>query len=349
MYYAGDVWRSDGTVISKPNMMVNVPWDGSYPWRSSSVSAKFPNGDTFKVTINPGFKDPAWAGWAFHTYNEAALLCYSFHKERLYKLDDGKWCSSAYVCNHGDAPVFDKPNPPPQPAPAPQPQPEPVPQDRMETYISASKNFVGIYAQFAQTVFGHVKERIGSGNECRETAVKLNSRCDISFKCQSAGEKVSLNDVTSFLINDMPKVPGFASSEEVTYDGICKKFDTRPGREGQCLQYTQKVDKYLVIPKSLDIQVRTIPPSGSGRQPKAQARLRYDITCSKSLTCELCSFFHADTPSLGGWGGPVVALDCDAICSSSSPNCELCSLIEKATPRTVPWGGAVSVNCDKAC
>ena len=62
MYYSGDVWRSDGSVASKPNMMTNVPWDGSYPWRIGGVSAKFPNGDTFKVNINPSLSDPSWAG-----------------------------------------------------------------------------------------------------------------------------------------------------------------------------------------------------------------------------------------------------------------------------------------------
>jgi hypothetical protein len=32
------------------------------------------------------------------------LKCYSYHKDKVYQLSDGKWCSSAYVCNHRGSP-----------------------------------------------------------------------------------------------------------------------------------------------------------------------------------------------------------------------------------------------------
>src|SRR5690349_3539363 len=41
----------------QPAMIVNVPWDGSYPWRKSGVSARFPNGVTFQVVIDPDVRD----------------------------------------------------------------------------------------------------------------------------------------------------------------------------------------------------------------------------------------------------------------------------------------------------
>ena len=340
MYYSGDVWRSDGSVANKPNMMVNVPWDGSYPWRYSGVSAKFPNGDTFKVNINPDIHDPLWAGWASHTYNEVLLICYSFHKNNLYRLDDGKWCSSAYVCNHGDAPVFNsQPQPSPtQPVPPRPNPPEPVPQETLSTSILSNKNFVVIYAQDARVVFGHLNDKIGNGKDCQETAVRLNDRCAITFKCHSTGGGVSLQDMAGFLIDSMPKVPGFASYQEATYDGICKKFDTRPGREGQCLQYTEKVDTYLVVPRTFNLQVEI-----SGRQPKPQASLGYDIKCSRT-NCPFCGTYKSWHDPLG-----LDPLSCGDLCVSDRPSCKLCSLIEEKTPHNVPWGGKVSVVCDKAC
>jgi hypothetical protein len=106
--------------------MVNVPWSGSYPWgQAGGVSARMPNGDVFQVHINPSIKDPIAAGDAWHTYEmNRPLKCYSYHWDKLYKLDDGKWCSSAYVCNHRGTPYV-KPNPV-NPAPPAPPAPKPV-------------------------------------------------------------------------------------------------------------------------------------------------------------------------------------------------------------------------------
>ena len=44
LYYPSDVWTIDGTP-NRPTMMANVPWDGSYPWRSNGVDVKLPNGE----------------------------------------------------------------------------------------------------------------------------------------------------------------------------------------------------------------------------------------------------------------------------------------------------------------
>jgi hypothetical protein len=339
IYYSGDIWRQDGAVISKPNMMVNVPWDGSYPWRSSGVSAKLPNGDTVKAIIAPAVKDPTWAGYATHAYNEVPLICYSFHKDRLYKLDDGKWCSSAYVCNHHGPPVFDTK---PDPSPAPLPPPE----ESLITTITSDKNFVGIYAQHASSVFGHLNDRVGNGKDCKETPVRLNSRCEITFKCHTTGNAVALSDMKSFLINNLPQVPGFASYEEVTYDGICKKFDSRPGHEGQCLQYTEKIDNYLVVPRTLDIQVET---SSSGRQPKPQASLGYEINCVNSVDCAVCKVERFIASSSGVLTG-ASPLSCDSLCHTGSPNCQLCSIMHQGAPPVTPWGGKVfSVDCGQSC
>ncbi|KAK4670014.1 uncharacterized protein QC763_208020 [Podospora pseudopauciseta] len=102
IYYSGPVWTGNGLDTYRPKMMVNVPWTGAYPWgQKGGVSATMPNGDVFTVHINPNIKDPNAAGDAWHKYElEKPLKCYSYHYDKVYRLDDGKWCSSAYVCNH---------------------------------------------------------------------------------------------------------------------------------------------------------------------------------------------------------------------------------------------------------
>ncbi|KAL3459654.1 hypothetical protein BJX64DRAFT_279036 [Aspergillus heterothallicus] len=121
IYYPGDVWTGNGLQTNRPTMMVNVPWSGSYPWgQQGGVSARMPNGDVFTVHINPAIKDPDAAGDAWHLYEmERPLKCYSYHYGWVYQLDDGKWCSSAYVCNHRGTPT-------PHLKPAPNPAPAPV-------------------------------------------------------------------------------------------------------------------------------------------------------------------------------------------------------------------------------
>lgn len=106
IYYPGDVWPGDGPETNRPTMMVNVPWSGRYPWgQPGGVTANMPNGDVFSVYINPSIKDPDAAGDAWHKYEPTKpLKCYSYHRDKVYKLDDGKWCSSAYFCNHRGKP-----------------------------------------------------------------------------------------------------------------------------------------------------------------------------------------------------------------------------------------------------
>ncbi|KAI8627120.1 hypothetical protein F5Y19DRAFT_443268 [Xylariaceae sp. FL1651] len=102
MYYPGDVWTGNGLDTWRPTMIVNVPWSGSYPWgQAGGVSATLPNGDVFTVHIDRSIKDPNPAGDAWHKYElDKPLKCYSYHWDKVYQLADGKWCSSAYVCNH---------------------------------------------------------------------------------------------------------------------------------------------------------------------------------------------------------------------------------------------------------
>lgn len=107
IYYSGDIWENPGPgsyTTNSPLFMVDVPWDGSYPWRSSGVTATTPNGDIWTVEINPAIKDPGWAGVVQHKYNDIGLICWSLHGFGIYTLSDGASCTTAYVCNHKNSP-----------------------------------------------------------------------------------------------------------------------------------------------------------------------------------------------------------------------------------------------------
>ncbi|KAI1859465.1 hypothetical protein JX265_010468 [Neoarthrinium moseri] len=109
LYYPADVWTGQKLDTYKPSMVVNVPWSGSYPWgQPGGVSATMPNGDVLTIHINPSIRDPEPAGDAWHKFEmDIPLKCYSYHWDKVYQLTDGKWCSSAYVCNHLGKPYLD--------------------------------------------------------------------------------------------------------------------------------------------------------------------------------------------------------------------------------------------------
>jgi hypothetical protein len=120
-YYAGDLFvKGDTSKFSPPTMRTEVPWDGSYPWRSSGVSAKFPNGDIFLVRIeDTSSKDNMFGnvGSATHIYDPHPFRCYAWHKPNLDTLPDGTKCESAYICYHDDDAEPTKPTPAPTPKP----------------------------------------------------------------------------------------------------------------------------------------------------------------------------------------------------------------------------------------
>lgn len=124
IYYSSDIWVDPTSftpyTTNPPEFMVEVPWDGSYPWRSTGVSAITPDGDTWSVTIDPSVADPDLSGSSSHTYNDVDLNCWSIHGFGIYDLQDGTTCTTAYVCNHKvTAPItpFEGNSPPPPAVP----------------------------------------------------------------------------------------------------------------------------------------------------------------------------------------------------------------------------------------
>lgn len=192
MYYSAEAWGA-------PQYMTNVPWDGSYPWRSSGVTRTLPNGDKWEVYIYPSIKDPHLAGLARHTYDSNVLTCWSRHLDGLFTLADGKKCSMAYICNHQPGvapPPTPDPNPPSPPAPNP-PQPPATGPLKENASAGALKHQPVIdfdksacFNTAAITLDGHCNDgiEIGTGTaECRRLDRLENSNTYVREKCTGDG------------------------------------------------------------------------------------------------------------------------------------------------------------------
>jgi hypothetical protein len=196
-YFEGNCWVGGGKGWKAPTMSVDVPWDGSYPWRPSGVSAKFENGDVFFARINdPQHPDGGdTVGTATHTYEPHPFECYPHHEKDLATLIDGQKCQSAFVCYHND----DDPAPPP---PAP-PQP---------TYVfkyTAFKEVVELEGAWtAHDIFKHA-EIVGNDYRCNEeTAYDLpgsserEGQCKIQFACGPNWAKSMVDSMETVVSHD---------------------------------------------------------------------------------------------------------------------------------------------------
>jgi hypothetical protein len=303
MYYSGDVWTGNGDATNKPTHMVNVPWTGAYPWGPQGVKAKMPNGDEWSVYINDKIKDPNSAGDAWHSYElDKPLKCYSYHVDKVYKLDDGKWCSSAYVCNHRGKPRpgsssgggggggGDK--------------------DKIRITGSTNSDFVELYEQTPEHVMATVKKTFSSTSiNCDSTPISLGSKCTISWKCHGEPGLKAL-DKMSAAYDSMAAEPKFSSKRQSTTQ-VCRTPDTRPGKEGQCLRWETKVDNYVKVPKTLDLIMDNIPSDGSN--PNVHGWMNYEISCDRtSKECIICKAIGGALRIASNAAGATVLLGCKA-------------------------------------
>ncbi|CAO2658261.1 Nn.00g059840.m01.CDS01 [Neocucurbitaria sp. VM-36] len=174
-YFEGDAWYGGGVGYNPPTSSAEVPWDGSYPWRPSGVSAKFENGDIFLVRISePNGKDSGkTVGTASHIYDSHPFECYARHKTGLATLADGTKCSSAYICYHND-----------DPAPTPIVPAKPKPTFK----YTAFNKVVELEGKWtADDIFKHAK--VKGDSFCTEDVVELpgsserKGQCKVAFKC----------------------------------------------------------------------------------------------------------------------------------------------------------------------
>lgn len=278
LYYNGDVWTGQGENTNKPSWMVNVPWTGKYPW--GSVGFTMPNGDEWFVINSLDEKDPNQSGVAQHSYEKDKWLrCYSYHRDRVFQLADGKWCSSAYVCNHRGHP---DPN-----SNTEKPKPEP---QKMKIDGSMTNDTVEFWNKPASHILKTARESfLPGGSKCDTTKRQLNDKCTISWECSGDAANNSLERMAA--VFDTLATDGKFSSEREVVTQVCRHPDTRPGKEGQCRQYEEKVDRYYSLPATIDLTMRNIPREGSGDNSNVHGYLKYTIECGddRKWDCIFCN------------------------------------------------------------
>lgn len=299
MYYPGDVWTIDGTP-NRPTMITNIPWDGSYPWRLAGTKAKTPNGDNFNIVINPTVPDGGWAGYATHTYDSTALICWAFHQDRLYKLDDGKWCSSAYVCNHRSSPNGRPPS---------------------KTVFKVQPNAVKLYETNHKDILNKVDKAVDASSPyfCKfdashpDKGFDIGRSCFIKFECRGAG-KASVQQMATYLKTVVANSENFATYSSETTE-VCVKWDVRPGHEGECIGYKDKIDRYVTLPQVVEMQIINAPPDTSPVGPSGDAYLKYTISCpSAGWDCKICKLVATGLNLVNGYAGAAVSAACTVNC-----------------------------------
>ncbi|CZT41183.1 uncharacterized protein RSE6_00896 [Rhynchosporium secalis] len=266
----------------QPEMIANVAWDGSYPWRRGGVTTKFPNGDSFSVWLNPDIKDWAqsnsYAGDAKHTYGND-FKCWAEHGKTAFTLADGKVCTSAYICFHPP----DTPAPAPAPAPAP---PRPVYKTKTNYTVSSKDITVRIQGTNAEleawkpeNAFRHFNDD-DEGLQCKGSEHQIGSDCKIQYDHCFFAVRDNVEEMKSFLYKAIaPKVASSFKKKQGHYNGSCP-----PG--GPCTPgYTFEYAEYT-YPQTGTILV-SVFPEGQESKSTTQALIHFRVICPNTGFCGL--------------------------------------------------------------
>lgn len=285
MYYKGNPWNGKNIWI-RPDMMAEVPWDGSYPWRTTGVSSRMSNGDIFTVKIDPAIPDydannTRLAGQASHTYDEHNLDCYASHQSDVYTLDDGTKCSSAYICNHYMA--------------------EEPPKSIRRTKVSFSSMDVDVsdsttankdgfdlvdpYDAYHK-IFDDIHD-----SQCDSIPYPIGGGCSIKFTCTFLDPQgYPANASAEAMGRLFPESAGREISKNVTNWTTY----TNTGRVSVAVRHRK-----FTYPQNGQIVVST-ELEGNPDSVAMQSSLRYDIECEKSSFCgKTCQIIASTALAIG--------------------------------------------------
>ena len=298
LYYKGAVWTDDsGSATNRPDMVSEVKWDGSYPWRIQSVLVPMPNGDKFFIIIKkPSLADGAGqAGDAFHDYDPTWLNCYAWHKKFVHQLPNGQWCGSAFVCNHQSGPVS---------------------QTRIEVKVSTNKDSATLDTHVSvDDVFDKISYNVGS-QVCEEGWADISGTgCKISARCHG-----NVAGITPAMVKGLKDLARSADSGMFTQTTVRDKTynPCKTGRDtciGGWDWYDRKVTKVA----------RTISVYVSDQNGNDKGELSYELDCSLAKSCEGCSaakFGGAVASWLAGAAfgpvfGPLASIVATGACAAS--------------------------------
>ncbi|KAL0934819.1 uncharacterized protein CTRU02_209410 [Colletotrichum truncatum] len=273
-YYPGGRSPSGGSDWLQPEMIAEVPWDGSYPWRTSGVSVKFPNNDVFKIWIDPSVKDWAesktYAGTSSHTFEEHAFKCWAEHGKHVFDLGDGTKCTSAYICYH---------------EPEGGAAQDPVKKQVTESKFTMSKDQVTVRVQGTtkdeaawdpKAAFGNINDAL-EDVQCKDQSYKIGNDCSIKFDCLFTLPNRA-NQLAQVLTDAVaPAVAGTKATQTGHYNGQC-----RPG--GLCEPgYEFKYYNYE-YPTTGTVLVRHYA-EGDENSTGLQAYVKWTVTCNSGGFC----------------------------------------------------------------
>lgn len=264
-YSAGRSPKGGNNPWVNPDMIANVPWDGSYPWRPQGAKATFPNGDVFEVWINPAIKDWAqskdYAGDAVHKYGNVGFKCWAEHGRHVFSLTDGTKCTSAYICWH-------------------------LPEHSTDTDFTMSSSAVTVRVQGTNAELEAWKPRNAWSNVhkaiegimCKDQSFKIGNDCSIKFHDCEFVVRDQTEPVTKVLTD------AIASAVERTY---AKKRGRYPGKcypDGRCEpDYIFEYGEYT-YPRTGKVLARMWPYGNPGAA-WPQAKVSWTVTCGGGGFC----------------------------------------------------------------
>ncbi|KAJ0132023.1 Transposase [Fusarium oxysporum f. sp. albedinis] len=277
-YYAGTYNPGGGdTKWVQPDMIANVPWDGSYPWRSSGVATTFSNGDTFQVAINPAIKDweesKSYAGDAKHTFGNE-FKCWAEHGKPAFDLPDGTACTSAYICFHQPD------NPPPAPATAPATDFQVVTdygmsKEEIQVRVQGTNSEVADWTP--EAAFSHINED-DEGLQCKGTSYSIGNDCSIIFDDCFFSARENVPSMKKTLIEAVaPAVAKTNVTKTGRYSGSCRNEGMcEPDYEFEYLEYTYPVTGTVLV---------SVLPDGKRDKASTQARIHWTVSCPSAGIC----------------------------------------------------------------
>ncbi|KAF6812293.1 hypothetical protein CPLU01_14929 [Colletotrichum plurivorum] len=272
-----------------PDMIANVPWDGSYPWRNSGVDVKLPNNDRFHIWINPAIKDwsssnKQYAGGASHIFEPHPFQCWGGHGRHVFNLADGTKCTSAYICGHETDAV---------------PQP---PKQENSVKFTMAKRQVTVRVQgtnkevenwLPRNALGHANDAI-EGIQCKSQSYQIGSDCKISFECKfgAPGRAGTLARVLTDAV--APEVAKTKATKKGRYPGKCRPDGgCEPDYEFEYTEYQYPVDGTVLVSHKTP---------GDDNSEGVQNFMTWNIQCNNNGFCgAFCDGFKKySTDVVGG-------------------------------------------------
>jgi len=297
MYYKGAVWTDEAmSATNRPDMVKEVPWDGSYPWRPATISVPMPNGDKFVIQVTkPNTADGSTiAGGMTTTYDPYLTPCYPWHKKFVHQLPNGQWCSSAFVCNHQSGPLS---------------------QSKITVTVSTNKDSATLDGHVSvDDVFNKISFQGTTLQACEESTISIpGTGCTLTAACHGG-----VAGLTAAMLKSLKDLARSGDAGIFTQTTVTdQRWNPCKSGRDTCIggwdRYERAVTK---VAQSLSVYV-------ADQNGNDKGQLNYKISCSAAKSCEGCNtakFASAVLglfPGVGSMLGGVAKVAVVGVCSAS--------------------------------